>query len=42
MIPANMNESRDAEIHHLIAGELCLDFANTLYGHTDRSGVGVR
>ncbi|MBI5035141.1 MAG: ABATE domain-containing protein [Chloroflexi bacterium] len=23
----------DAEIHHLIAGELCLDFANTLYGH---------
>ncbi len=23
----------DAEIHHLIAGELCLNFANTLYGH---------
>ena len=30
-----MNEQRDAEIHHLIGGELCLDFANTLYGHTD-------
>ena len=23
----------DAETHHLIAGELCLNFANTLYGH---------
>lgn len=23
----------DAEIHHLIAGALCLDFANTLNGH---------
>jgi predicted RNA-binding Zn ribbon-like protein len=30
-----MTETRDAEIHHLIGGELCLDFANTLYGHTD-------
>jgi len=24
---------RDAEIHRLIAGSLCLDFANTLHGH---------
>jgi predicted RNA-binding Zn ribbon-like protein len=23
----------DAEIHHLIGGALCLNFANTLYGH---------
>ena len=23
----------DAQMHHLIAGALCLDFANTLYGH---------
>jgi predicted RNA-binding Zn ribbon-like protein len=30
-----MTEARDAEIHHLIGGALCLDFANTLYGHTD-------
>ena len=30
-----MTETRDAEIHHLIGGELCLDFANTLYGHTE-------
>ena len=30
-----MSETRDAEKHHLIGGELCLDFANTLYGHTD-------
>ncbi len=30
-----MNEIRDAEIHHLIGGELCVDFANTLYGHSD-------
>ena len=30
-----MTETRDAEIHHLIGGILCLDFANTLYGHTD-------
>jgi len=30
-----MTETRDAEIHHLIGGALCLDFANTLYGHTD-------
>jgi len=26
--------TRDAEIHHLIGGALCLDFVNTLYGHT--------
>jgi predicted RNA-binding Zn ribbon-like protein len=30
-----MTETRDAENHHLIGGALCLDFANTLYGHTD-------
>ena len=30
-----MTEIRDAEVHHLIGGELCLDFANTLYGHTE-------
>ncbi|MEW5720134.1 MAG: ABATE domain-containing protein, partial [Chloroflexota bacterium] len=24
---------RDAELHHLIGGAVCLDFANTLYGH---------
>jgi len=30
-----MNEIRDAEVHHLIGGELCVDFANTLYGHSD-------
>ena len=30
-----MTEQRDAEIHHLIGGVLCLDFANTLYGHAD-------
>jgi predicted RNA-binding Zn ribbon-like protein len=29
-----MTESRDSESHHLIGGILCLDFANTLYGHT--------
>jgi predicted RNA-binding Zn ribbon-like protein len=34
IISAIMTETRDAEIHHLIGGELCLDFANTLYGHT--------
>jgi predicted RNA-binding Zn ribbon-like protein len=28
-----MSQARDAEIHHLIGGALCLDFANTLYGH---------
>ena len=28
-----MSETRDAEIHHLIGGILCLNFANTLYGH---------
>jgi predicted RNA-binding Zn ribbon-like protein len=28
-----MSETRDAEIQHLIAGNLCLNFANTLYGH---------
>lgn len=30
-----MTEPRDAESHHLIGGILCLDFANTLYGHTE-------
>lgn len=30
-----MSELREAELHHLIAGVLCLDFANTLYGHTE-------
>ena len=30
-----MTEMRDAEIHHLIGGSLCLDFANTLYGHAE-------
>jgi predicted RNA-binding Zn ribbon-like protein len=30
-----MTETRDAEIHHLIGGDLCLDFANTLYGHAE-------
>jgi len=30
-----MDETRDAENHHLIGGALCLDFANTLYGHTE-------
>ena len=30
-----MTETRDAENHHLIGGALCLDFANTLYGHTE-------
>ena len=29
----SMDQPRDAEIHHLIGGALCLDFANTLYGH---------
>ncbi len=28
-----MKEIRDAEIHHLIGGEACLNFADTLYGH---------
>jgi len=28
-----MTETRDAEIQHLIGGVLCLNFANTLYGH---------
>jgi predicted RNA-binding Zn ribbon-like protein len=28
-----MKETRDSEIHHLVGGELCLNFANTLYGH---------
>ena len=35
IISAIMTEQRDAEIHHLIGGNLCLDFANTLYGHTE-------
>lgn len=30
-----MVETRDAETHHLVGGILCLDFANTLYGHTE-------
>ena len=30
-----MSETRDAEIHHLIGGVLCLNFVNTLYGHRD-------
>jgi predicted RNA-binding Zn ribbon-like protein len=30
-----MTETRDAETHHLIGGALCLDFTNTLYGHTE-------
>jgi len=30
-----MTETRDAEIHHLVGGVLCLDFANTLYGHAE-------
>jgi predicted RNA-binding Zn ribbon-like protein len=28
-----MREHREAEIHRLIGGDLCLDFANTLNGH---------
>jgi predicted RNA-binding Zn ribbon-like protein len=28
-----MSQARDAEIHHLIGGALCMDFANTVYGH---------
>jgi predicted RNA-binding Zn ribbon-like protein len=30
-----MTEARDAELHHLIGGAVCLDFANTLYGHQE-------
>jgi len=30
-----MTEVRDAEIHHLYGGILCLDFTNTLYGHAN-------
>jgi predicted RNA-binding Zn ribbon-like protein len=30
-----MVKTRDAEKHHLVGGKLCLDFANTLYGHTE-------
>lgn len=30
-----MNTIRDAEIHMLIGGALCLDFVNTLNGHPD-------
>lgn len=33
-----MGARREAEIHRLIAGDLCLDFANTLNGHTELSG----
>ena len=35
IISSTMSETRDAEVHHLIGGALCLDFANTLYGHTE-------
>ncbi len=28
-----MREQREAEIHRLIGGDLCLDFANTANGH---------
>lgn len=35
IIPGIMTEPREAETHHLIGGALCLDFANTLYGHTE-------
>jgi len=35
IISTIMTETRDAEIHHLIGGELCMDFANTLYGHAE-------
>src|SRR5574341_355484 len=30
-----MRERQEAEIHRLIGGDLCLDFANTLNGHDD-------
>src|SRR5919198_253472 len=30
-----MREQREAEIHRLIGGDLCLDFANTLNGHVE-------
>jgi predicted RNA-binding Zn ribbon-like protein len=33
-----MSERREAEIHHLIGGDLCLDFANTLNGHERPAG----
>lgn len=33
-----MRERREAEIHHLIGGDLCLDFANTLNGHERPAG----
>ena len=29
----SISTQSDAEIHHLIAGAACLNFANTLYGH---------
>lgn len=35
IIPPKMTVPRDAEAHHLIGGMLCLDFANTLYGHAE-------
>lgn len=33
VIIPSMSNTRDAQTHHLIGGALCLDFANTLYGH---------
>jgi len=33
-----MRPPREAEIHRLIGGDLCLDFANTLNGHTRVAG----
>lgn len=35
IISLNMTGTRDAETHHLIGGALCLNFVNTLYGHTE-------
>ena len=32
-----MTPTRDAEIHRLIGGALCLDFVNTLNGHTSQT-----
>jgi predicted RNA-binding Zn ribbon-like protein len=34
----DMRERREAEIHRLIGGDLCLDFANTLNGHAAPRG----
>jgi hypothetical protein len=35
ILAVTMTITRDAELHHLISGVTCLDFANTLYGHQD-------